>query len=424
MTRPPAFVQTSQKIKTEPHSGQKPVDLNWLEIPSEGGSPAAWLYADRDSFHSGEAVNLFLSTNVEWVTLRIYRDGAKRTLVHEASRLKGEYQPMSPNAYIDGCGWRASYQWTTDGALPSGAYLIEVTEHGSNDGATLGHHLVFLRSPGNKTKTLALVASVATWRAYNDFGGASHYWGVHPDYFRGFSPILSTKRPWGRGQVWLPDGAPRIKSNVRPRSPRPARYEALEYAYAKGLSRNYGAAGWASYERLFVRWAEKNGYSVDIFTQDELHQDQDRLNDYPCAVFVGHCEYWTREMRNAVHVFLNQGGNVARLAGDFSYQIRMDYETSQQICYTAKAPERDPVYGTENNHLLTVDWEDPKVNWPGAETFGVNAVRGAAPIGFGNVGARAARGFTVFRPDHWSFDGTGLDYADMFGDEDGIFGFE
>jgi hypothetical protein len=37
---------------------------------------------------------------------------------------------------------------------------------------------------------------------------------------------------------------------------------------------------------------------------------------------------------------------------------------------------------------------------------------------------RAARGFTVFRPDHWCFEGTGLGYAEMFGDEHNIFSYE
>ena len=34
------------------------------------------------------------------------------------------------------------------------------------------------------------------------------------------------------------------------------------------------------------------------------------------------------------------------------------------------------------------------------------------------------RGYSVFRPEHWAFSGTGLGYADMLGSEASIFGYE
>jgi hypothetical protein len=204
----------------------------------------------------------------------------------------------------------------------------------------------------------------------------------------------------------------------------PPRYEAFEYAHANGFARNYGAAGWASFEKLFICWAEQNGYTVDIMGQDDLHEHRDILNEYPCAVFVGHCEYWSAEMRNTVHAYLDQGGNVARFAGNFLWQIRMDETANQQICYKYNARTLDPVAGTSNQSLLTSAWEDPLVGWPGAETFGVNALRGIYAGGLGGMAPRAARGFTVFRPDHWCFEGTGLGYAEMFGDEHNIFSYE
>jgi hypothetical protein len=37
---------------------------------------------------------------------------------------------------------------------------------------------------------------------------------------------------------------------------------------------------------------------------------------------------------------------------------------------------------------------------------------------------RASRGFTVYRPGHWAFDGTETHYGDVIGDEAGIFAYE
>jgi N,N-dimethylformamidase beta subunit-like protein len=44
--------------------------------------------------------------------------------------------------------------------------------------------------------------------------------------------------------------------------------------------------------------------------------------------------------------------------------------------------------------------------------------------GFGGYAQRSGRGFQVFRQDHWALEGTGLSYADMFGDEANIFSYE
>jgi hypothetical protein len=410
--------------KPEVFSGRRSVASTWVEVPSRDCVPTAWLYSDRIAYRSGDEVVLFISANVPRIDIRIYRDGAKRELVHEALGREGVFQDCPADAYMNGCRWAESYRWPTHRHMESGGYLVEVRDHDQPDLPGIGHHLVLIRGHGGTDDRLALVAATATWRAYNDFGGANHYRGIHPSYTQGSSPVLALDRPWCRGQVWLPEDAPRLASADRPRAPRPARYEAFEYAHANGFARNYAASGWASFERLFVQWAEENGYKLDIFCQEELHEDRDILNDYRCVVFVGHCEYWSREMRETVHAFLDQGGNVARFAGNFLWQIRLDEATRQQVCYKYNARTYDPVADTKQYETLTSAWEDPLVDWPGAATFGVNALRGIYAGGLGAMAPRAPRGFQVFAPEHWAFERTGLGYAEMFGDEHNIFSYE
>lgn len=410
-------------LKPQIFSGRRSVASTWVEIPNPDCLPTAWLYSDRISYRSGDEVVLYVSTNVPRVDIRIYRESRHRILVHEVLGLEGIFQPCPDDAYMNGCRWQESHRWRTEPETASGGYLIEVCDHDTPERPPIGHHLVLVRDAGDKTRRLALVAATATWRAYNDFGGANHYRGIHQNYTQGSSPILALDRPWARGQIWLPDDAPRLASRDRPKAPRPARYESFEYAHANGFSRNYGASGWASFERYFVLWAEENGYELDILSQEDLHDDITALDPYPCAVFVGHCEYWTREMRNAVHRLLDRGGNVARFAGNFLWQIRLD-DARHQICYKYNAREFDPVAAERQYDVMTSAWEDPLVNWPGAATFGVNALRGIYAGGLGAMAPRAARGFTVFVPDHWAFAGTGLGYAEMFGDEHNIFSYE
>ena len=74
----------------------------------------------------------------------------------------------------------------------------------------------------------------------------------------------------------------------------------------------------------FFRWAERSGYAVDLASQHDLHFTPEILAGYDCVVFVGHDEYWTWEMRDAVDAYVEGGGRAARFAGNFMWQTRLE----------------------------------------------------------------------------------------------------
>lgn len=396
----------------------------WVEIPRPDGDPAAWCYSGRRSYRPGDTVELHISATRSRVSLRIYRDGPEEQTVHTDELSTVDFQPVATDAYAAGCAWAVSTTWAIPERVTPGPYVIELRDPAASAHARpMGHHFFVVRPAAPRPGALVQVLATCTWSAYNDWGGASHYFGVHPDTARGRSPVLSIHRPWARGQIWLPDGAPRMVNAVRPSEPQPPRYEFAEWAYLHGFSKYYAASGWASFERHFFRWAEAQGYHVDLLVQEDLHADPAVLAPYACAVFAGHDEYWTAQMRSHVDDYVAQGGHVARFAGNFMWQIRLEDDGVRQVAYKYDAAHQDPVVGTEAHHLLTGAWEDPAVGNPGATTFGVNALRGMY-VGFGAFAPRSSRGYTVFRPDHWSLAGTGLGYADTLGDQAAVFSYE
>jgi hypothetical protein len=141
------------------------------------------------------------------------------------------------------------------------------------------------------------------------------------------------------------------------------------------------------------------------------------------VVFAGHDEYWSWEMRDAVDAYVEAGGRVARFAGNFMWQIRLEDEGRRQICYKYRAAREDPLAGTDKAHLLTISWEDKAIGRPGTSTFGLNATRGVY-TGWGGCVVRGARGFPIYRPEHWCFAGTGLGYGDILGAKAHVFGYE
>ena len=270
---------------------------------------------------------------------------------------------------------------------------------------------------------MLLAAATSTWIAYNDWGGSNHYEGITGPNQDLFSPVLSIERPWSRGFVLLPDGAPRIPLATPPPVAAALRYPHMEWAYANGYSKKYASAGWASYERHFVRWAQANGYVMDIACQHDLHFRPELLEDYDCVVIVGHDEYWSWAMRDAVDAFVDNGGGLVRLGGNFMWQVRLEDTGTRQICYKYTARQEDPLFDSDKSHLTTTCWDAPETGRCGALTMGLSGTRGIY-AGWGGCVPRGAGGFTIYRPDHWVFDGTDLYYGDLLGASARVFGYE
>ena len=79
--------------------------------------------------------------------------------------------------------------------------------------------------------------------------------------------------------------------------------------------------------------------------------------------------------------------------------------------------------GTELEHLVSGAFEVAPVRRPGALTFGVNALRGVY-AGLGNCVGGGAGAFTIYRDDHWAFEGTGVGYGDVLAAPSRIFVYE
>ncbi len=129
-----------------------------------------------------------------------------------------------------------------------------------------------------------MVLSTSTWNAYNDWGGPSLYTG---------GTRVSFERPMAPGFLVKPE------PHRRKSQPTPDR-EALwffEWAEPLGLSVWSGGAGWWNWERPFFRWAEANGFRVDLAVSQDLEAHPDILDGRRMLLSVGHDEYWSWGMR-------------------------------------------------------------------------------------------------------------------------------
>jgi hypothetical protein len=185
---------------------------HWYEAPRDDPAYAeVYTYTDAMSYAPGETVQFHTSTTAPRWTLQVWRDGLTPTLVHEQADLPGEFFATPKGAYRDGCGWPAGHRWQLPDDLGSGFY--RVVSICTIDAASqfVQHHWFVVRPVAAKPEgRFLLILPTATWTAYNDWGGANHYDGIDGPNGAQFSPILSNQRPWTRGLIWLPPGAPRL----------------------------------------------------------------------------------------------------------------------------------------------------------------------------------------------------------------------
>lgn len=363
-------------------------------------------YCFPRSAASGGSIPLHVSTDAATFDVEVAREGAERQVVWHALEVRGEAYPIPDDAAANGCRWAASLEIPIGEDWRSGYYAVTLTAGDQRADAFL-----VVRPGANAPRApMILVLATTTWNAYNDWGGPSLYTG---------GTKVSFERPLARGFLDKPQP---MRRKMQPEPDREALWY-FEWAEPLGLSVWSGGAGWATWERDFVGWAESNGYELDVATSEDLEQHPDVLDGHRLFLSVGHDEYWSRGMRQTLDRFTEAGGNAAIFSGNTCFwQVRFDEDGRSMTCFKYRADE-DPVVGTADEQLVTGPWSDRRIAWPETRTIGMTFTHG----GYSRYGLGVPAGsgaYTVWRPEHWAFEGTDLRYGDELGRADSIVAYE
>ncbi len=358
-------------------------------------------YCWPQSGTAGQTIALAVSADQQSCTVEVVRVGRAEEVVATHADVPVTHQPVPDDAAHDGCRWETTLDINIDPAWRSGFYLVRLT---TDTGETAEAFFVVRATKPGRT---LLVLSTSTWAAYNDWGGPSFYTGGH---------VSSQQRPLPPGFLAKPD----------PHRFRVARLGDLPRGDVEAYFAEHSywscAAGWANWERLFVAWAETEGLELDYATSLDVATDPDLLEPYNLYLSVGHDEYWSASMRDAVEGWIDSGGLAAFFSGNTAFwQVRFEGPDQRMVGYKMDY-EQDPVMGTDAQTSVSTMWSDPLTKRPENEMTGVSFTRGgyahcrAAPRGSG--------GYSVWRPEHWAFDGVTLRPGDIVGAEPVVVGYE
>jgi len=339
-------------------------------------------YPGSMSLLPGERLTLHTSGTAPAFDVEISRIGAERKRFWSQAGIRNTPHPIPADASARGCGWPAAVEVPIGADWPSGVYEVWFSPRAAADrppdGAGVAKASFVVRSaPQGPRAPILLQLATNTDNAYGTFGGYSLYAYNGRDGVQGSR--VSFRRPLGSGMLYR-------------------------------------------WEAPFIAWAEAAGYRLDYAVNNDLEFHPEVLDGRRLVLSVGHDEYWSTPMRDALEAFIDRGGNAAFFSGNTCcWQVRA--EGDELVCHKQNYRD-DPLYRpTGPNPLVTTLWSHPLVGRPENQLTNVGLLGGGFHRSHGIL-VDGSGAFTVERPDHWIFAGTGLRRGDEFGGADTIVGYE
>lgn len=261
-------------------------------------------------------------------------------------------------------------------------------------------------APAEPASDVAVLASTMTWNAYNKFGGRSNY--IRPaglpdapvvhglEELDRFSPeVEAVHETWGHdNDDYLPLSFERpvpfnhVPADTELTDPIEGRYEA------------YGAGA----EWRLLGWLEREGFDYDLYAENQLHDGDLDLAAYEVLVSHTHPEYWSRRMYDRVKTWVfEEGGKLAYLGGNgIGAEVEVIDESTMRVL-TEYPDEVDPADESGESYESRFH----RTAEPSSELLGVMTTF---------TGIMTAAPYEVRDPDHWIFEGTGLEAGDTFGE--------
>ena len=241
-------------------------------------------YASQTSAKCGDTVTLRINssaieTNVVAYRMGYYGGSGARAISATRTPIRGYAQPALLMVTTDDQGreinmptarnWSQTYSVKIDGSFTPGSYLFKVTDAQGN-----GSYIPLTVRDDTGHHDKLLLNSVATWQAYNKFGGASAY----------TTPIQSKR-----------------------------------VSYDRPLLQNQGTGDFLSLEYGFIYWAEKQGYDMNYAPDTDLHSRPYLYDNANTLVLMAHTEYWSTAMRAKVDQAVAAGKNIASFGANQLY---------------------------------------------------------------------------------------------------------
>lgn len=257
--------------------------------------------------------------------------------------------------------------------------------------------LPWIVAPDRPQAPIAVLASTATWNAYNAFGGRSNYIspeGLPPEPAVDLRQTLKRYTQPGAEEWEAEAYAPLSFDRPEPTN------TVGEHERITDPVQGRDACGLASAEWRLLGWMERERLPYDLYADVQLHFGEVDLSAYRVLVLASHPEYWSVAMYERVKRWVHEesgrlvylGGNGLNCAVDFPDHRTMVVDNGDGRVLNAHRDEWESRFGMRH---------EPEANLLG--------------IGFTRAGMMTGAPYRVLDADAWMFAGTGLRAGDLLG---------
>ena len=351
----------------------------WVRLENLRAGDATWLkgppaapghldgYASATSAAIGDSVTFFVSATTPSIRVKVFRlgyyQGLGARLVETLEDVAATSQPipMPDSLGTVDCDWTPTFTLSLHALYVPGQYLVRMENHTGEY-----QFIPMLVRDDSSRATYLYLSAVTSWQAYNTWGGFSLYREADPT---GTTIISNTNR------------AVRVSFN-RPYDRRFAN----------------GAADLIGNEFPLLFFMERLGLDLAYWTDVDLHERGAQLARHRAVISLGHDEYYSPAMRDAITSALARGVNVAFFGANFCFRkIRFDpsFNGVNRLMINYRSID-DPITALHPS-LATVNWGASPSNLPESTFSG--SIYG---------GANGAGSLTVVDAGDWLWHGTGL----------------
>ncbi|MDA8195976.1 MAG: hypothetical protein M0019_01980 [Actinomycetota bacterium] len=283
-------------------------------------------FASSTFAQNGDNLNLYISTTAPSYHIEAFRmgwyQGLLGRLIWTSQEIPGFAQPQCVTTHITNTtscsNWSISTSIRINTQFVPGDYLLKLV-------ASTGpqQYIPLQIVDPNSNAAIVVDNAVTTWQAYNSYGGYSLYHGPTNAYG---------------------DRATKVSFD-RP------------YSYDFGL----GSGDFLGNELPLVSLVEKLGLNVTYVNSVYLDLHPTLTLNHNAFVSLGHDEYYSPTMRNALQDSLSQGRSIMFLGANAIFR-RIRFEPSplgpDRIEVNYRIATLDPLYGKDNSQVTT-NWPSP-----------------------------------------------------------------
>lgn len=334
---------------------------SWQIPPPDEAGTEIQAYVNATSVQAGQKLSFYVSTQTEGMrySIDIFRlgwyQGLGGRLMLSLKGLTGHAQGYYDNdtdKLVDcpSClfnkttglveaNWLPSYTLTVPSDWTTGIYLAKFTD--AQNKQTYAPFDV----RGNFHSRYLAVTPDATYEAYNIWGGFSLY---------------------DKGNSSLEE------NTLLPR--------AVDVSFDRPYIEWTGSSQVLVFEADAIHWMERQGYDLSYASDIDLQADPGQVLNHRAYISLGHDEYWSKEMRDAVENARDNGVGLAFLgANDVYWQIRLEPDSAgvpnrTVVCYKVQTLQKnlsdDPLYRKDNSRV-TAQWSDPVIGRPENALIGI-----------------------------------------------------